>query len=295
MAFFCENNPAPQPTSTTVVQGTQLPEYIATGGEQLFEQAKQIGRQEYPLFPGPRVAGFSGDENNAFSLARENTGIQTPSLDQSGALIDRGTRKWDSAALDQYINPYQKGVTDVALRDLDTAFQRMRKFRNTDAVSAGAYGGSRQGIRDSLDDEQYLKSAADLSLRGAQTGYESASQRFDADRRAALAGAGSAMDLGRTQSALGSADVLNLLQTGGMQRGQDQASLDTAYGDFLEQRNWPYENLNFVLGALTGVPTNKTTSSTTQGQQFFPQASPLAQGAGAGLSLAALYSSGIFG
>jgi len=294
MAFFCESEPTAQPETTTINNVTELPEYISTGGEQLFEQAKEIGQQEYPVYTDPRVAGFNDDQQSAFQLTRDNVGNFQPALDQAGFLTDQGTQQWNTISDQQregYLNPYQQGVTDIAMGNLEDQYQRMAKFRDADAVSAGAYGGARHGIRDSLDDEQFLESSADLALKGAHTGYESGAARFDLDRKASLSGSDNYESIAQNTGALGTADVLNLSATGAQQQSLEQASLDTAYGDFLEERNWPYENLNFVLGALQGVPHNKTTNSTTDGQRFTDQSSGLSQAAGAGLAAASIYGS----
>ena len=45
-----------------------------------------------------------------------------------------------------------------------------------------------------------------------------------------------------------------LITAGQAERQLDQRGLDMAYGDYLEQRNYPQEQLNFALGALQGVP-----------------------------------------
>ena len=41
-----------------------------------------------------------------------------------------------------------------------------------------------------------------------------------------------------------------------------------AYGDYLEQRQYPQEMLNFALGALQGVPYETRTIGLEQGQQY---------------------------
>lgn len=294
MGGLCSSDPTPAPVNTTVVQGTQIPEWQSQGGQQIFEEAKSIAGQAYPTYQGPRIQGFSTDENAAFDLSRNNTGAYSPYLEKAGALTDMGTRAWDGNIAAQYMNPFDREVTQKALGDMQTAFERNAKFTNADAVQHGAYGGARHGIKEGLNLENFYDAMGDTSLRGNQAGYNSAAERFDADRRAALTGAGTNMDLGKGATALGQSDIAQMLQTGGMQRALGQASLDTAHGDYLEEREWPYKNLNFALGALTGAPTDVTSTSTTNGQQFFQQPSVAGQIGGLGLTAAALFKSGLF-
>ena len=45
-------------------------------------------------------------------------------------------------------------------------------------------------------------------------------------------------------------------------------ALDLAYADFVEQREYPFQMVNYAMGALKGVPYETTQTSLQQGQQY---------------------------
>ena len=59
-----------------------------------------------------------------------------------------------------------------------------------------------------------------------------------------------------------------LLAAGEAERQLDQRSLDLAYADYVEQREYPYAMTNFAVGALQGVPYDTKTYSLAQGNQY---------------------------
>ncbi len=74
-----------------------------------------------------------------------------------------------------------------------------------------------------------------------------------------------------------------LISAGEARRQLDQQALDLAYADYLDQREQPYEQLNFALGALSGTPYNKINRGYQLGTQMTANPSMFGQAlAGAG-------------
>jgi len=97
-----------------------------------------------------------------------------------------------------------------------------------------------------------------------------------------------------TRGQLGRQTDLGLLQgIGGLQRGQDQAAIDIGYTDFLQERDFPKEQLGFVSDIIRGAPFGQKTTSIgqTPGQRPAPFLSQLL---GMGMQGANIYGS-IFG
>ena len=59
-----------------------------------------------------------------------------------------------------------------------------------------------------------------------------------------------------------------LISAGEARRQLDQQALDLAYADYLDQREQPYEQLNFALGALSGTPYNRISRGYNLGTQM---------------------------
>ena len=118
---------------------------------------------------------------------------------------------------------------------------------NAQAIGAGAFGGSRQGIENVLGRERYLDTVGDTSARLRQAGFESGANRFAQDRAAQLQSAQSQIGaLG--QSAAGLAGF------GTQARGIEQAGLAENYRDFIEEREYGAGQIRQMVGALSGAP-----------------------------------------
>lgn len=77
-------------------------------------------------------------------------------------------------------------------------------------------------------------------------------------------GAASTMgQLGQTQQNMGLAGADALLKSGGMQQGLEQAQLDTAYNNWVQQQQDPYNKLGFLQG-FRGTP-GQTQTNVQQG------------------------------
>jgi hypothetical protein len=216
---------------------------------------------------------------------------------------------WNTGAMNTYMNPFTSGVLDVAAGDLNRQFDIQQ--RNTDAAAggAGAYGDARHGILNAENERNRGRTLSDLYTTGYGNAYNSALGAFGADQNRllqsgnlalgagnlGLAGArtnlqaGGALgnlanqyaQLGATTQNLASNDINQLMGIGGMQRGLAQSSLDTAYQDFLEQRAYPREQVNFAIGALKGVPYSERQWQNTHSMTPQLGTSPFGQAAGA--------------
>ncbi len=87
-----------------------------------------------------------------------------------------------------------------------------------------------------------------------------------------------AADIAKMQQGLATSDAAALQAIGGAQQAQQQAGLDIAYQNFMNQQNWPQQQINNMSTTLRGlnpaaIPTTQTTAGSTT--QFSP--SPLSQ------------------
>ena len=171
----------------------------------------------------------------------------------------------------------------------------------------GAFGGSRQGLREAETITEGSRLAGDVRRQAGAAGLEFASQRFDQERAARLAAEDAqraafetdeASRLRATQELQGFAPLVQGLQeqaasglitAGQAQRQLDQMALDLAYSDYVEQREYPFQMANFALGALQGVPYETRTIGLEQGQQYVQNPSVYGQTIGGLGSLASAY------
>tara|TARA_R100001015_G_C4625814_1_gene184495 strand:- start:327 stop:1052 length:726 start_codon:yes stop_codon:yes gene_type:complete len=152
----------------------------------------------------------------------------------------------------QYMNPYQDFVT----QGIEDQFAKAENQQNLDAAAKGAYGGSRLEIAN-----------AELDRQRAQAVGQSNADAFN------------------QAQGLRMADISNLMQLGGQQQQNLQMQADADYRQQLQQMYEPYQRLGFVSDIFQGAPT----SASSLAMATTPQANPLAQAVGAGISGLAAY------
>ena len=120
----------------------------------------------------------------------------------------------------------------------------------------------------------------------ARTGYETG----EASRLRQLQ---SVQALAPLTQSLQEAAAQGLITTGEARRRLDQAVIDMARAEDLQQQQLPFERLNFALGALQGVPYGQTTYGYRLGTTTQQQPNLFGQVLGAGGALGAAYLKGM--
>ena len=183
-----------------------------------------------------------------------------------------------------------RAATEATMRNRFTQDQQSR-FGAED-VMRGQFMEDRQG-RMSVEDTRRAQAESD---RAARFGAEDVMYGRYGDQRAARFGAQEAMRTGfETDEAsriaqmnayqnmaplisdLQNQSAAGLISVGEAQRQLDQRALDLAYADYLDQKEYPYEQLNFAMGALSGTPYNKINRGYNMSTQMAANPSVYAQ------------------
>jgi Holliday junction resolvasome RuvABC DNA-binding subunit len=110
------------------------------------------------------------------------------------------TQRFTGANVQEYMSPYMQNVVDEQSRRAIQQFQEQRGGRAAQAVGAGAFGGSRQAVQESLAERDLLDRLSGIQATGSQQAFEQAAQMFGQDRGAEFARQqAQAGELGRTQ------------------------------------------------------------------------------------------------
>ncbi len=124
--------------------------------------------------------------------------------------------------------------------------------------------------------------------RAARFGAEDARRSaFETNEAARIAQMNAYQGMGSDIMALQNQAAAGLISSGEAQRLLDQRALDMAYADYLDQKQYPQEMVNFALGALSGTPYSTRSRGYELGSSY--QANPsvygqLLSGLGAGYS-----------
>ena len=166
---------------------------------------------------------------------------------------------------------------EPAIRDIqERTIQEQNKAR-AQAGRTGAFG-SRLGIQEALLGSEGIQSEADLRARGLAEGLQFASQRFDTDETQRRQALDSYTQMAGLTQALQEQQAAGLITAGEAERQLDQQALDIAYADYLDQRKYPREAINFALGTLQGTPYDTRSygydlnEATSQGPSVYGQA-----------------------
>jgi hypothetical protein len=313
------------PQSTTsygqTVEG--IPKWMSDYTQGLLARANAAASEPYIPYGGPRIAGFTQEQQDAFGLAEENVGAWQPysqaaTSGYAGGLEAAGNIQGaadpyltqaegsftDEGVAAQYMNPYMQNVlsrqAEESNRNLTESYIPQLQGMFTGAGTYGSRGGTGSmqdiGTRGFRDIAEGLQGQQLAALTGA---YEDAGARYEGERgryselgrlRGALAesqagamytGAEGLGRLGSEAQRMGLTDAAALEGVGAQQQALNQRSLDTAYNDFVEQRDLPFDRLGFMNQMIRGLPYTRVTDRTETGPADYYGPSPLSQIAGA--------------
>lgn len=315
---------APAPTSQTVTQLSYPEEFkplvTETAGRALAEASRP-----YTRYMGERIAGFDpfqltaqqavanlGPAQQLGPASQFATAAGLKAGDVQYAPQQFGTASFTTPGLaGLYMSPYAQNVIDIqqreAQRQADIANQQLK----AQAVSRGAFGGSRQAIMEAEAARNLAQQKADIQQKGQQAAFEQAQNLYGTEAARALQaqqateasrqyGAGLTMQGLQTQlqaaqqlGGLGAEQMrqqqslVNALQGVGAQRqALQQQLLNRDYEDFLQQKQYPYQQIAFLTEMLKGMPQQTT--------QAIYQAPPSMTAQLAGLGTAAYGASKLF-
>ena len=261
----------------------------------LYDEAVKLAQQPVSI-PAYQVAGPTGLEQTGFTQAA-TTGVGQPTVGQGIAGLQAGqqatgvglTSAFQAPNVSQFFNPYQSYVTDEINRQAQIAQNQAA----AQAVSAGAFGGGREGIQRAELDRARLEAIGQSRAQGFGTALQAAQNLQGLQAQTGLqAGAqfgqlGQALTgVGAQQQAMQQADIQSLLQAGGVQRALGQQALEAQRATSLAQQYEPYQRVEFLKNVMTNLPTGQSSITATTA----PGSNPLAQAAGAGLGAYTAYS-----
>ena len=289
------------------------------------------GYEQYLADAGTGLGTAGGTLDTALGTLGTAGGTLDSALGTIGRSESAGglsTGIFDPGMTEQFMNPYQKAVTEQALAQMNKQFAEQQAGRSAGAIGAGAFGGSRQGVMDAIAQRELGDVASsriyeDLARnfgqaqQGAMSSFEN-QQRRQANQasllgqlaqqqtgigsqQAGIAGqeagiAGQQGQLAMQQAGLGELSQnqalkdLNLMsQLGGQQQAQRQADENARLAGERFAFNEPQQRLSFYSDILRGVPSTQIQTLVGGGQQQTPM---FQQALGAGITGLGLYGAG---
>lgn len=304
-------------SSTTTVKSEQSPEqrkilqaemgHYMPDGE--FVDKPTYNPAEHNWMGENRVAGFNQDNANAFEATRQTAFEHRPVLEQASHMAmdaagptgqyeglgkgwstdENGVANYaayDPNSVNEFMNPYTNEVIDNSINDLKRANDIALRSNNDAATEAGAFGGSRHGVVDSLTNADYLRKVSDMTSNLRYSGYNTAqaasldqynrgrdegqqamdrNKQVQDDNMKRLSDASDRIAKLSQQNQDMTAGGINALQSiGDIQRQRDQDVRDTSYDELMSSFMWPAQ-LGQMLSGFTPAPTQTQTQTQSGG------------------------------
>lgn len=202
-------------TTSTVTQ-QNIPKEFYPYFDRLLNRAEEESLQPYTPYGAARLSGPSSDTLASYDIirdvaSRDNIGNQlatdvaAANVSRTGELASSAapyqfseyggysafdfdpTARMTSQDVESYMDPYLRNVLDIQKRKSAEDYLAAQGGRSAAAVSAGAFGGSRQQVAESLAERDMLNRMMEIEATGQQAAYQDATRRFREDRDARFA------------------------------------------------------------------------------------------------------------
>lgn len=232
-----------------------------------------------------KYEGIAGKLGQGYDAATREELLGDPfSMDAAQPILDdEGNPTGEYAPT--YMDIYQ-GAMDPAVREIEEQTIRSQNEARSRAARGGGAFGSRLGLVEAELGTGGTEAAGDLRATAGREALDFAASRFDTERANRFSAENALRSAYETDEAAmrgqmdayGSAGTLaadlqaqtaqGLITSGEATRLLDQRALDLAYADYLDQRDYPQEQLNFALGALAQTPYSKASRGYQTGTQM---------------------------
>ena len=300
----------------TTTQITRPAPFIETLGKTFGEGVSRLGAKpiDTSLFqPTVAAQGALGQEAQKAAASQAGLGALTfdatsgavtgvgqgsgiagyqPFLDQAGtygtaAAGLTGTGAGTGAgSIESYMSPYTTNVIQAMQDQMADVKSQQDIARNASAVGAGAFGGARQGVAQSVADTEYNRMVGQMVAQQQGMGYQQAAGARQQDYMNQMGLAQNQQGLAQLQPQLAAQNVGNISQLGQNEQAYRQTLADTAAAQQKLSLYEPYQRYGFfgeqLAGLMGGYPGGTRMQST-------PSQSPMSQALGMGIGAMGTY------
>ena len=281
-----------KPTTTTQNVVPTTPSQMKPYVDQVLQDSQALYErrlaQGYQPYQGQTIAGFTPEEVASQEGLKGLIGTQAP-LQQEALNLARGTdREFTADTAQQYMSPYLRTALDAQKAQAQRQYESVKQPQfEAAAVAAGGMSGlgSRAAVQAAEMDSNQQRMLADIEAAGQQQAYESAAQLFqdqtNRERQAASQISTAAPNIYKANVQ----DMGLLSQIGEDKRGLAQGVLDEAYSKYIEQEQFPEQQLARYQSSIYGSPLLKqhSYSQTTNKTGGGPSTGKTLLGLGAGI------------
>ena len=207
---------------------------------------------------------------------------------------------FDATQAQNYMNPYLQASLNPQLDEARRQSQITQQQNAGKMTQAGAFGGGRQAILDAETQRNLGTNLANITGQGYNTAYNNAMTQFNADQarklqeaqfkaqygseaqraseqskqygagyglqglQAGMQGAQTQGSLGQIQNQAQLGNINAQLAGGAQQRGIESEGIGADLAEFNQQRQYPYQQVQFLRDMISGLPTGSVTNTPGQ-------------------------------
>jgi len=260
----------------TVKQITAPPEFLEAEAKLYLDQLR------------PAIAGFKGADLSQVYGPQFQAGLgqlTQDAISKAGGLgsfepyLQTAAGLAGPTAYQQFMSPYQQDVIDTTLAEFDRQTQAGIPALRSQAVTAGAFGGAREGVQEAEYLSGQARNRAALQAQLLQQGFGQA-------QNLAQQALQNQLTLAQASPALAGSQIAGLTTLGGIQQAQEQAGLSAQQQLAQQQLQQPLQAAQAYGSGITSLISGYP-GGTSVGQTPVPG---IAQTAiGAGTTLAGIY------
>ena len=204
-------------------------------------RGQALADTQYQAYTGPLTAGASAAQQAAFEGI---AGLAIPT-DQMGGFNAQSFT--DAGVAQQYMSPYLQAALDPQLAEARRQAEIQRMQDASRLTQAGGYGGSRQAIMEAEGARNLMRNLADITGTGYQQAFTQAQNQFNTEQ-------GMQQQAQNLTNQYGLAALQQQANLGAQERAIESEGIAADYAQFMEERDYPYKQVQFMQSLLQGMP-----------------------------------------
>ena len=217
---------------------------------EMLGRGQALAGQDYQAYGGPLTAGASNLQNQAFQGI---AGLTIPTQQMQAFT----PQQFSAADAQRLMNPYLESALNPQIEEARRQSEISNLQNRTALTKAGAFGGGRGALMESENQRNLLSNLSGITGQGYKTAYDQAMAQFNREQDQGMAATTAAQNYGL-------AALQKQAELGGVERGIEQEGITADYGQFKEERDYPYKQVQYMQSLLQGLPLAAQTYSYSQ-------------------------------
>ena len=247
----------PQTGGFTV--GAEIPDELKPFYKDILGKSQALYNESvsrgFEPYTGPSLAEFTPEQQQAFTGLSGLQGGTAPVFQEAMQMTRDAAAPITTEQIEEYMNPYQQAVVDIEKREAQKQYEsQVVPQLAAKAAMAQPFGGSRQAILEGMAADTQQRLLGDIQAKGSAQAYQDAVNLINNQRTASGQAAGQLATMAPNQFKTQLAEFGALQGVGEEKQKLAQQALNEAYGQYLKEQEYPYQQLGRYQSVVTGAP-----------------------------------------